>query len=242
MAVDIRDPKYQKILLASIGGIALLYGYFFTDLAPFTYKANATELSTLEDRYRDLSKDLTKARQAAHQLPYLEKEFNLLHRKWEQGQSMLPERVEMTVLLRTLTLLGTQSGVEFVKFKPLTPTPGSNYTENPIEISVVGGYHQVGGFLGEIANLDRVINVRDLDVSENKDRDAAMLGEKPAQASFVAVAYTVGQAPPPPPPEDKKSAVASKSAKGAKGKATTKESTGKSGDKKKKSKTEASDE
>jgi len=239
MAFDIRDPKYQKMFLGVVGGAVILYGYFFTDFLPFTYKANAQELTKLEDQYRELSKDLTKARQAAHQLPYLEKEFNLLHRKWEQGQSMLPEKVEMTVLLRTITLLGNQTGVQFVKFKPNTPVPGTSFTENPIEISVVGGYHQVGSFLAEIANLDRIVNVRDLELDSNKEKGAD-LGEQPAQASFVAVAYTVGQAPPPPPPPAKKSGVSS--AKGGKGKAEGKKNEPKKQSGKKKGKTEASDE
>ncbi|MFN8546929.1 MAG: type 4a pilus biogenesis protein PilO [Candidatus Eisenbacteria bacterium] len=241
MAFDIRDPKYQKSFLGIVGGAVILYGYFFTDLLPFTYKANAQELTKLEDQYRELSKDLTKARQAAHQLPYLEKEFNLLHRKWEQGQSMLPEKVEMTVLLRTITLLGNQTGVEFVKFKPNTPVPGSNFTENPVEISVVGGYHQVGAFLAEIANLDRIVNVRDLEVDANKEKNAD-LGKQPAQASFVAVAYTVGQEPPPPPPAEKKSGVASAKSGKAKGKAEGKKTDSKKQSGKKKGKTEASDE
>ncbi|MCC7141709.1 MAG: type 4a pilus biogenesis protein PilO [Candidatus Eisenbacteria bacterium] len=241
MAIDFREPKIQKIFLGAVAGAAVLYAYFFTEFVPFTYKANATELKTLEEKYRDLSKDLTKARQAAHQLPYLEQEFGLLHRKWEQGQSMLPEKVEMTVLLRTLTLIGTQAGIEFVKFKPMPAAYSTNYTENPIEIEVVGGYHQVGSFLSEIANLDRIINVRDLEVGVNKDKDHEL--DKPSHAAFVAVAYTVGQAPPPPSPETgkvgkgKAKGAKKDEAKGAEGKKSESKGKGKA-----KAKAEASDE
>ena len=65
MAIDVRDPRVQKIALTAIGLGALLYVYFFTTWAPFTCQANAAELQSLEDRYRDLSNDLNKARQAS---------------------------------------------------------------------------------------------------------------------------------------------------------------------------------
>ncbi len=238
MAIDIRTPQTQKIVLGGIAGAALLYGWFFTELLPFTHKANAAEIGVLETRYRDLSKDLTKARQAVHQLPYLEKESELLHRKWEQGRRMLPEMVEMTSLLRVITLVGTQSGIEFTKFKPLPPVRGTNYFGNPVEIGVVGGYHQVGAFLAEIANLDRVISVRDLELETNKDKDRGedSAATNPAAASFVAIAYTMPKVmppPPPPPPEkggkktvakktDAKKADAKSEAAKTKGRPTTK--------------------
>jgi type IV pilus assembly protein PilO len=94
----------------------------------------------------------------------------------------------MAWLLRTITLLGTQAGVEFTLFRPLPPRPVQYHTENPIEITVVGGYHQIGAFLGEIANLDRIISVSELEIKTSKEKDP----DQPAEASFVATTYTLG--------------------------------------------------
>lgn len=204
MALDLRDTRTQKAFLISAVGGAFLWAWFFTDYVPFTYKANAGQIQTLEEKYRGLSKDLTKARAAVHQLPFLEKEYELLHDKWQVGRAMLPEKVEMTMLLRTLTIVGNQAGVQFVKFKPAVARAAQNYTENPIEVEVTGGYHEIGAFMSELANLDRVINVRDLAVDTNKDQTDPL--GAPAHASFVAVAYTLGNTAPPPPPPDAKSA------------------------------------
>ena len=68
------------------------------------------------------------------------------------------------------------------------PRPQQYYTENPIEITVAGGYHQVGAFLGEVANLDRIINVDNLEIHDEQGEEA----ERPAEASFVASTYTLG--------------------------------------------------
>lgn len=188
MALNPKDPIFQKIFLGALMLGGLLYMFFFTNVVPFTYKANASTVGDLEERYREISKDLNKARQSAHRLPYLEKEYELLNRKWEQSRSLLPEEEDMAWLLRTISLLGAQAGVEFTLFQPLPSKPAEYHTENPIEITVLGGYHQVGTFLSEAANLERIITISNLEITENKkDR-----GDQPVEASFVAVAYTLG--------------------------------------------------
>lgn len=190
MAINARDPRVQKTILGSMLVGAVVYVYFFTDWFAFTYRANASELAQLEEEYRDLSKDLNKARQAINRLPYLEKEYELLHEKWEQGRQLLPEEEEMIELLHKVTLLGTRAGVEFTLFKPLPDRPMQDYTEVPIEITVVGGYHQVGAFLSEVANMKRIVNVSGLTIEAVEDREA--VEGQTSTATFEAVAYRLG--------------------------------------------------
>jgi type IV pilus assembly protein PilO len=188
MALDTRDPRVQKSILAGllVGGI--LYAFFFTTWLPFTYRAGAARIQALEQEYLRMSMDLNKARQAAENLPFLEREYQLLHRKWEQSRVVLPDEQDMTWCLRTISLLGAQSGVAFTLFRPLPARPQQFHTENPIEIKVIGGYHQIGSFLAEVANLDRIINVSGLEVSARKDATE----EIPAEASLIATSYTLG--------------------------------------------------
>lgn len=190
MAINARDPRVQKTILGSMLVGAVVYVYFFTDWFAFTYRANASELAQLEEEYRDLSKDLNKARQAINRLPYLEKEYELLHEKWEQGRQLLPEDEEMIELLHKVTLLGTRAGVEFTLFKPLPDRPMQDYTEIPIEVTVVGGYHQVGAFLSEVANMKRIVNVSGLTIEAVENRDAAE--GQTSTATFEAIAYRLG--------------------------------------------------
>jgi len=210
MAINPKDPGFQKAVLGGLFLAALVYVFVFTEWLPITYKANASELNGLEEKYRDISKNLNKARQATHRLPYLEKEYLLLHRKWEQSQALLPEAQDQAWCLRTIGLLGAQTGVEFTLFKPGAAQPQQYYTEYPIEIGVTGGYHQVGAFLGEVANLDRIINVDDLAITAAKDRDP----DRPAAASFVARTYVLGGTGKPP---EEVNAAKGKGAPGGKG-------------------------
>ncbi len=194
MALNPKDPRTQKGILMAVGVGALLYVHFFTTVLPFTWKAGAAQASALELEYRDASKELNKARQAAHSLPYLEREYQLLHRKWQLSQALLPEDQDTANLLRTVTLLGTRAGVEFTLFRPMPPKPEQYHTANPVEVKVVGGYHQIGAFLADLANMNRVLNVSELQIVANKDK----VEDQPAEASFVASTYTLGGSGVPP--------------------------------------------
>jgi type IV pilus assembly protein PilO len=77
--------------------------------------------------------------------------------------------------------------VDFHLFQPKPPIAGEVVTENPVQVEVVGGYHQVGSFLAEMANLDRLINVSGLAlVPEQEPADE----RHTLHATFTATAYS----------------------------------------------------
>lgn len=189
MSMSLRDPKTQKIIAAAILGLGLLYVYLLTDVVPFTYKAGAAELSERSTEYKQLSSDLTKARQTVNQLPYLEKESRLLHKKWSNAQRLLPDEQEVPSLLRAITLLGDQSGIAFVLFRPFPPVPAQHHTEHPLEVKVEGGYHEIATFLSGLANMERIVTVTNLTMEVPKTRSES---GKPAVGSFTARTFTLG--------------------------------------------------
>jgi Tfp pilus assembly protein PilO len=56
-------------------------------------------------------------------------------------------------------------------------------------VTVTGGYHHAGSFLGEIAELSRLVNVSQLRM---KGFDKGELDDT-VQAEFVATAYTLAE-------------------------------------------------
>lgn len=190
--MNIRDPRTQKLIMVGMGVAAVLYLYFFSTFLPFGHRATAREKGKLEQQYRQLSSDLSNARQSLNNLDEVERQYQVITKRWEVASELLPEQREVATLLRKITLVGQQSGVEFELFKPKDKVPGEIYTENPVEIRVVGGYHQVGSFLAEVANLDRIINVSGLTLTSLKDGEDSQT----VKASFVATAYTLNPNPP----------------------------------------------
>jgi type IV pilus assembly protein PilO len=82
--------------------------------------------------------------------------------------------------------------VKFLLFKPGTANPQTYFTENPVQVSVTGGFHRAGTFLSEIAELSRLVNVSQLKL---KGFDKGDLDDT-VQADFVATAYTLAEGNP----------------------------------------------
>jgi len=207
--MNIRDPRTQKLIGVGAGAAAVLYLYFFSTFLPFGHRAMAQEKGKLEQEYRQLSSDLSNARQSLNNLAEVERQYEVITKRWDVASELLPEQREVATLLRKITLVGQQSGVEFTLFKPKDRVPGEIYTENPVEIQVVGGYHQVGSFLAEVANLDRIINVSGLKLDTLDDGEDTHT----VTASFIATAYTLNPNPDPAAPATAKKGTS----KGAKG-------------------------
>ncbi len=185
--MNLRDPRTQRIILVSILGIGILYGYFFTTYVPFTYKARAAEATRVEAELSKLSGDVAKARAAVANLPALERECAEVHERWEIMSELLPTSKEIAGLLTKVTLAGQESGVDFALFQPQPPRAGDFYITYPTQVRVEGGYHQVGRFLAEVANLDRIVNIVDLNLTAAKPDDKSP--ERTVVAAFTAEAY-----------------------------------------------------
>lgn len=187
--MDLKDPKTQKMVLIGAGIAALVYFYVFADYVPMNYRARAKQIAELKGTYTQKMNELTKAQQLVNRLPELKREFALLNQRWAVAQELLPTQKEVASLLRKVTIAGQESGVKFVLFKPGEPKPTSDFTENPVQISVTGGYHRAGSFLSEIAELSRLVNVSQLKVKlfDKGDLDDTV------QADFIATAYTLAE-------------------------------------------------
>lgn len=190
--MDLKDPKTQKMILVGLGTAALVYFYVFADFVPFNFKARSKEIATLKADYTKKSNELTKAQQLVNRLPELKKEFALLNQRWEVAQELLPSQKEVASLLRKVTIAGQEAGVKFLLFKPGTANPQTYFTENPVQVSVTGGFHRAGTFLSEIAELSRLVNVSQLKL---KGFDKGDLDDT-VQADFVATAYTLAEGNP----------------------------------------------
>jgi len=61
-----------------------------------------------------------------------------------------------------------------------------------VAVKIEGGYHNIASFLNELAQMTRVVNVRNLEIEEMRGNENA---KYPAQAKFTAVTYTLGVDP-----------------------------------------------
>lgn len=188
--VDMKSPAVQKLVLTVLLAAGALGVFFFTHLVPFGFPNSRDRLTSLEKDFEKKSTELARARASVADLPRFEAEYEQLHQRWELASELLPTDRQLAAMLRKITLAGQQTGVQFVMFKPSAQKPMEYHTELPVQISVSGGYHQVGSFLAELANLRRIVTVSNLKLVSNMKPDGGT-----TIAEFTASAYSLNTAP-----------------------------------------------
>ncbi|MBD3333929.1 MAG: type 4a pilus biogenesis protein PilO [Candidatus Eisenbacteria bacterium] len=191
--MDLKDAKTQRTILIVLGLAVIGYLFFVSSWLPFGYCAHAEEIDALQERYDALTREVTQAQQAARRRPLLEEEYAALSQQWEAAQQLLPEAKEVSDLLREITIAGQAAGVEFMHVIPRPPVPRPYVTEHPIEVKVMGGFHQMGTFLGEVSSMDRLLTMSLVEITGSK---SAAGEEVTLEATFLASAYTLGGAAP----------------------------------------------
>jgi type IV pilus assembly protein PilO len=192
--LDLRNKAVLKIALGVLLAGGMLGAFFFTHV-PFGYQQKRDKVNALKGEYEKKSTELARARASVADLPRFEAEYEQLHDRWIQAAELLPADRQYAALLRKVTLAGEQTGVTFVLFRPDAPRPETYYTELPVDISVSGGYHQVGAFLAELSNMRRIITVGNLKVVSNTKTD----DNGATSATLRASAYSLNTSPVPAP-------------------------------------------
>jgi type IV pilus assembly protein PilO len=87
----------------------------------------------------------------------------------------LPGETEVEALLVDISQTGLANGLEFELFKPGSESPAEFYAELPIQIKVIGNYHDFGRFVSDVAALPRIVTLHDFSISQNKTKGQAGL-------------------------------------------------------------------
>jgi len=84
----------------------------------------------------------------------------------------LPDSHETPGLLDDITFVGTTSGLNFVNLNWQPEITKEIYIELPINIEVVGSYHDFGNFVSKIAGLPRIVTLHDFDINLSQSSGA----------------------------------------------------------------------
>lgn len=86
----------------------------------------------------------------------------------DQLEKQLPSKAEMDALLTDINQAGVGRGLQFELFKPGTVVLREFYAELPINIRLVGGFHDLGAFTSDISNLARIVTLNDMHIQLNE--------------------------------------------------------------------------
>ncbi|MFH1782657.1 MAG: type 4a pilus biogenesis protein PilO [Candidatus Omnitrophota bacterium] len=168
-----QSEKKKLILLFGIFGITLLMVYFNLLLKPqfAGFIRNNRECITIKRRVKATENMIASKQQKETQLKNLQNYSESL----EKG---LPNNDEISGLLGDFSKIAKESGVEITKIQPidkkdtrqdLTKKQDLPYTDYPILIEAIAGYHQSVAFVRRLENLNTFLEIKELTISQRKE-------------------------------------------------------------------------
>jgi type IV pilus assembly protein PilO len=176
-----RLPFWGQVLLMvalSVGLVGIAY-YLFPNL-----KEKGEAIQAINVELEDMNAKIVEGRAIEQKLPEFEQEVANLQRKLGDVQQILPTDAQTGDLLRWIKNMTDQSNLGLKTFAPGGLRPVNFYKEFPIEMDVVGRYHDLGIFLDRVSKYSRIINVDNLRIGSNQSG-----GDKTIRASFTATTF-----------------------------------------------------
>ena len=167
MALKLGDlskvPPRQKVLLAVLfcGLVVTGYYYLYYREASQRIDAKETELAGLQSKIREQQAIAGNLGTFREEVRRLEVQLSLL-------LEQLPNSAEIPSLLKSVSDLGKESGLEFVRFAPSAEIRKDFYAEIPVSISVNGDYHSFVLFSDKVAHYPRIVNLSNITFSSPK--------------------------------------------------------------------------
>ena len=122
----------------------------------------------LKEQYLGKKKQAINLDLHRQQLREIDTQFGALLRQ-------LPNKSQMDALLVDINQAGLGRGLQFELFKPAANESVRDfYAELPIQVKVLGTYHDMGAFASDVGQLSRIVTLNNVGISAGKDGNLMM--------------------------------------------------------------------
>jgi type IV pilus assembly protein PilO len=160
--------------------IAILVGGYFGDWAG--------QLEALDNGKKEEEKqkdDFTKKKTQAVNLDAHKQQLREIDQVFGTLLKQLPNKSEMDALIIDINQAGLGRGLQFELFKPAQfETTQDFYAELPIEIRVVGSYHDIGSFASDVSKLSRIVTLNNMNITIPQGKDPSTLAMNTTAKTF----------------------------------------------------------
>ena len=166
--------ELQTLDFQNLGGWPLPVKIFFmlllfagVQIAGFYLDINDQRVALEQERKKEVTHMATieeKQKKAANLEP-LKLQMKEMQQSFGDMLKQLPSKTEVAGLLVDISQTGLAAGLEFQLFKPANEVPSEYYAELPIQISVLGDYHEFGEFISGIAALPRIVTTHNITIT-----------------------------------------------------------------------------
>ncbi|GBE06794.1 MAG TPA: hypothetical protein ENH31_02740 [Nitrospirae bacterium] len=185
MAIDLKSrniPQFLKIIIIVVPAVVLVVLFLTVKYSPMN-----KEIKILEAGIAKLDNDIATAKVKVRKLDELRAEAERLKVLLVGLRQQMPEENEVSVLLKQISDLGLKSGLVILLWKPENkkPDPKGVYTEIPVKMEIVAGYHDLGVFFSYISRIKRIVNISNIKIQKAGGNYSDLI-----KASFTASTFS----------------------------------------------------
>jgi type IV pilus assembly protein PilO len=173
---DLKDvgsaPLVVRIILVILICVLVAAAGYFIDTT-----SQLKQLDKVERQETELKKVFDEKQAKAANLDAYKQQLDEMKQSFGALLRQLPNKTEIETLLTDISQTGISSGLEIQRFKPKGLEPKDFYAEYPIELKVIGRYHEFAQFISGVAALPRIVTLRDIEIQPEKDEGVKLTME-----------------------------------------------------------------
>ena len=172
-------PLPVKLVFCAILLVVVLAAFW-----QFAIQGKRDELETARKQEVELRKTFEDKQTLAATLPLLKEQLAQIEESFGDLLKQLPDKAGIESLLIDISQKGLAAGLEFTLFKPGSEKETEFYAELPIEINVIGNYHQFGEFISGVSSLPRIVTTHNLRIESKGGK-----GDEKLNMALIARTY-----------------------------------------------------
>jgi type IV pilus assembly protein PilO len=156
------------VLLAILVAIPVIGFFLDTQDQINALESGRQQELKLKEQYLGKKKQAVNLDLHRQQLREIDTQFGALLRQ-------LPNKSQMDALLVDINQAGLGRGLQFELFKPAASESMRDfYAELPIQVKVLGTYHDMGAFASDVGQLSRIVTLNNVAINATKDGSLVM--------------------------------------------------------------------
>jgi type IV pilus assembly protein PilO len=177
-----RLPWYGQL------GAFLALGLATCGLFLYSYETpQRAQMAGRETTLLALRVDIDKGRATAIKLKDFQRDVSALEGRLSELRAVLPEEKDAAELLRAMQGVALQSHLTITSFKPSPVVIKASHAEWPINLELIGTYHNLALFFDRVGRFARIVNISSLAVHARE----GPLGIATIKADCVATTFVL---------------------------------------------------
>jgi type IV pilus assembly protein PilO len=172
---------FQLLIVGAVcGGLLALVWYQYLSPMQVTIEGKQVELASVKEQ-------VAKSQQQARTFAKFKADSAALQDRLDKLKSVLPLEKETDQILRQVQNSASTSALRILKVVSRSTIDHDVYTEWPIEMEIVGNFHNLGRYLDKIRLLPRIVNISNMKIqaSNGSGGSNATVGATYTATTFV---------------------------------------------------------